>query len=84
MYSNAASIPDEYLYKEENGPGTGQQDNWESLQLEKTGENPLICATCKKRKVYIYTKLKSKHKNKTIIFKRAISTNSKPRADKAA
>ena len=84
MYSNRASIPDEYLYKEENEPGTGQQDNWESLQLEKTGENPLICATCKKRKVYIYTKLKSKHKNKTIIFKRAISTNSKPRADKAA
>jgi len=70
MYSNAASIPDEYLYK-----GTGGQEgpceSWEMLQLGKTGKNPMICSTCKKRKVYVFTKLKSRHKNKTITFERS-------------
>jgi len=84
MYSNAASIPGEYLYKEENEPETGQQENWEGLQIEKTGASPLICAICKKRKIYIYTRLKSKRKNKIIIFKRTIFTNSKSREEKAA
>ena len=82
MYSNRASIPGEYLYKDtdEQVP----QENWEELQTGKTGTNPLICANCKKRKIYIYTRLKSKRKNKIIIFKRTIFTNSKSRADRAA
>lgn len=84
MYSNRADIPKEYLFTENNEPETCPQDNWESLQLEKTGENPLICSSCKKRKIYIYTKLKSRHKTKILTFKRTILINSKSREEKAA
>lgn len=75
MYSNRADIPQEYQYKEttqaENeNPENENPENWESLQLEKTGQNPLTCSHCGTRKVYLYTKLKSRHRNKTIIFKR--------------
>ena len=82
MYSNAASIPDEYLYKD-----TGEQEpqeSWEELQIEKTGANPLICECCQKRKIYIYTKLKSKSKNRIITFKRKFFTNNKFLDEKAA
>ena len=84
LYSNRVNIPNEYLFTEENEPETGSQNNWESLQLEKTGKNPLICSSCQKRKVYVYTKLKSRYKNKTITFERTILTNSKFREGKAA
>lgn len=72
MYSNRASIPQEYLYKETEQTENENSENWENLQLEKTGQNPLICSHCGTRKVYLYTKLKSRHRNKTIIFKRII------------
>jgi len=84
MYSNRANIPQHYLYTETDEQQTEPQDNWEILQLEKTGKNPLICDRCQKRKVYIYTKLRSNHKNKTLIFERMILNNSKARANRAA
>lgn len=84
MYSNRADIPEEHLYKETDDQETNTQENWEMLQVEKTGTNPLICSVCQKRKVYIYTKLSSKRKNKTLIFKRMILNNTKVRADRAA
>jgi len=84
MYSNRASIPQQYLYTETDEQQTEPQENWEMLQLDKTGTNPLICEKCQKRKIYIYTKLRSKHKNKTLIFKRMFSSKSKARAARAA
>jgi hypothetical protein len=44
LYSNRGIIPVEYLYKEENEAENKIPDNWELLQVEKTGENPLICS----------------------------------------
>lgn len=84
MYSNAANIPQEYLYTENNEPENEVTGNWEILQLEKTGENPLICSSCHKRKVYVYTKLRSRHKNKTLVFERAILMDKKFLEGKAA
>ncbi len=84
MYSNRASIPQQYLYTETDEQQTEPQENWELLQLEKTGTNPLICESCQKRKVYMYTKLRSKHKNKTLTFKRMLLNNSKARGNRAA
>jgi hypothetical protein len=83
LYSNRLSIPDEFLYVQADEQQTEPQENWEMLQLEKTGANPLICESCQKRKVYIYTKLKSKRKNKTLTFKRMLN-NSKARGNRAA
>jgi hypothetical protein len=76
MYSNRAVIPQEYRYNETSQAENENPENWESLQLEKTGQNPLECSHCQTRKVYLYTKLKSRHKNKVIIFKRFIQKNS--------
>ena len=72
MYSNRASIPQEYLSTENNEPENENTDNWENLQIEKTGKNPLICSYCQKRKIYLYTKLRSRKDNKTITFKRIL------------
>jgi len=84
LYSNRTYIPDEFLYAE-----TGQQEtitpkNWETLQIEKTGKNPLICSSCQKRKVYMFTKINRRSNNKTLVFKRNILNNSKARANRAA
>lgn len=84
LYSNRADIPDEYLYKENEVQETDSQENWEMLQVEKTGTNPLICSICKKRKVYIYTKIRSKYRNKTLIFKRVILINNYERGKNTA
>ena len=72
MYSNRAKIPQEYLFIENDEPENENTDNWETLQIEKKGENPLVCSSCHKRKVYIYTKLKSRRDNRTITFKRML------------
>ncbi len=84
LYSNRADIPEEFLYVEPDEQETKTEDNWEELQIEKTGESPLICSSCHKRKVYIFTILSSNHKNKTLIFKRAFLNKSKARANRAA
>ena len=84
LYSNRADIPEEFLYVEPDAQQTETQDNWEELQLEKTGINPLICTVCQKRKVYIFTKLSSKRNNKTLIFKRTSLNKNKARANRAA
>ncbi len=84
LYSNRATIPEEFLYVEPDEQETKTEDNREELQIEKTGESPLICSSCHKRKVYLFTKLSSKYKNKTLIFKRAFLNKSKVRANSAA
>jgi len=81
MYANCVSIPEEYRYNEtdqsvDDHLENENTENWESLQLEKTGENPMICSHCQTRKIYIYTKLKSRYQNKTITFKRSIDDKS--------
>ena len=83
-YSNAASIPGEYLYTENNGPENEATHKWETLQLEKTGKNPLICDNCKKTKIYLCTRLKSRHKDKVLTFKRGSLTGSGHRGQNAA
>ncbi len=84
MYSNRASIPQEYLFTENNEQAQENTDNWETLQIEKTGENPLICSSCNKRKIYVYTKLRSKRDNKTITFKRILLCKNEFRKEDAA
>jgi hypothetical protein len=84
LYSNRADIPEEYLYKETDEQETNTQENWEVLQLEKTGKNPLICSDCQIRKVYLYTKLKSRHGKKTLVFKRTVLYKSTMRGKKVA
>jgi len=84
LYSNRASIPQQYLYTQTGQTEPGTEQNWETIQLEKTGENPLICSNCQTRKVYLYTKLKSRHGKKTLVFKRMVLYKSTRRANKAA
>ena len=84
LYSNRLSIPQEYLYSENDEAETENPADWESLQMEKTGENPLICNHCQTKKVYLYTKLKSRHADKTIIFKRVFINSSKLREQNVA
>ena len=75
LYSNRGIIPEEYLNKKEDETENKISGNWELLQVEKTGKNPLICNHCNKKKVYLYTRLKSKQENKIIIFKRIITSD---------
>lgn len=75
MYSNRAVIPQEYKYTETASEENENSENWEILQLEKTGQNPLECRHCQTEKVYLYTKLKRNHENKIIVFKRFIQKN---------
>jgi len=70
LYSNRATIPQEYLYAEKKEAEKEHPDNWEALQLEKTGENPLICPQCNKRKVYLHTTIKKRNERETTVFKR--------------
>jgi Putative transposase/Transposase zinc-binding domain len=84
MCSNRSSIPQEYLYAEKDEAETENEGDWETLQVEKTGRSPMICDHCQTRKVYLYTKLKSRKKNKVIVFKRTILENKKPRKRNAA
>lgn len=82
MYSNRSKIPQEYIYKQEQSNEC--HDKWENLQMEKTGQNPLICSLCKKRKNYIYTKIKSRKNMKTITFRRISLCKDKDREGEAA
>lgn len=75
LYSNRGMIPEEYLYKETNEQEKIEPCSWELLQEEKTSEDPLICEQCKKRKVYLYTIVKSRDNDKIITFKRIILSN---------
>jgi hypothetical protein len=84
MYSNRAKIPQEYIYRQEQEQSSQTQDNWENLQIEKTGQNPLICSVCQKRKKYIYTKLKSRKNMKIITFRRISLCKDKDRENDAA
>jgi hypothetical protein len=84
LYSNRLSIPQDYLYSDKDEAETENPGNWETLQMEKTGQNPLICSHCQTRKVYLYTKLKSRYADKTIVFKRVFINNSKSREQIAA
>ena len=84
MYSNRASIAQEYLFTENDETAQENADNWETLQMEKTGENPLVCNSCQKRKVYVYTKLKSRRDNRTITFKRMLLSKNEFRKGNAA
>lgn len=84
LYSNRVSIPQEYLYSGKDEAETENPENWEALQIEKTGENPLLCSHCQTRKVYLYTKVKHRNDNKVIIFKRIFLNDSKYREPNAA
>ncbi|MBK5202974.1 MAG: transposase [Prolixibacteraceae bacterium] len=88
-YSNRVSIPQEYIYKETEQSKTEiseneAPENWENLQIKKTGLNPLICSHCQKRKIYMYTKLKCRYQDKTFIFRRKIEGENVFREQKAA
>jgi len=80
MYSNRGAIPEEYIYTEENEI----PDKWEELQVEKTGENPMICNTCHTRKEYLYTQLKTRRENKSITYKNPLLAKEEPPNTKAA
>lgn len=84
LYSNRVSIPQEYLFSEKEKQEDENPENWEALQIEKTGESPLICSSCQTRKVYMYTKFKSRITGKLIIFKREFINNNKFREQDAA
>jgi hypothetical protein len=84
MYSNRADMPQQYLYDAGAQPENSGTDDWETLQVEKTGQSPLVCSHCQSRKVYLYTKLKIRHENKVIIFRRTIFGNNKLRRQDAA
>jgi DNA-directed RNA polymerase subunit M/transcription elongation factor TFIIS len=87
-YSNRIKIPEEYLYKENENENKEQEiqpvENWEELQISKTGTNPLICSSCKKRKIYLYTILKSRSENIAITFKRILLSKNEFRKQDAA
>jgi len=77
LYSNRTKIPQEYLYSEEHESGEITIENWETLQTEKTGTNPLVCSHCHTRKKYLYTILKKRNEIEYTIFKRAIFNHEK-------
>lgn len=82
-YSNRAAIPKEYLYD----PDCEQEnntENWEEAQIEKTGQNPMICEYCKQRKIYLYTSIKRKHETIISYFKKEILNHNKIPDDQAA
>ena len=51
LYSNKGYIPEQYR----NTKKIESPEKWENIQEEVTGENPLICKKCNKRKSYDYT-----------------------------
>lgn len=70
VYANRCKIPQQYLYSETNEKETEESGGWEKLQEEITGENPLICSYCQKRKVYIYTSIRFNKKSRQETFQR--------------
>lgn len=84
VYSNKGKIPQEYLYAEKDDSEMKDQENWESLQIEKTGKNPLICQHCNKRKVYQYTIIKKRNEKSFKVYRKAIFDNVIAREGEAA
>ena len=84
LYSNRTHIPQEYLYNQEQEPENGNIDNRETSQIEETAVNPLICNNCQKKKLYLYTKIKSRLKDKVVIFNRIPIKSSKFQNQQAA
>jgi hypothetical protein len=77
LYSNRGEIAEEYLYKD-TAP-IEEANDWEALQLEKTGESPMYCQVCKKDKEYHHTviekKIKGTNKKISHIFERKYLVN---------
>jgi len=67
LYSNKASIPEQYLYTHKN-----DQDNPEESIGKIETLNPLICSHCEKTKIYLYTLLRKRNKTKIIIYRKRI------------
>lgn len=84
VYSNKGKISQKYFYTEKEEAEIENQENWESLQLEKTGENPLICCYCQQRKVYQYTIIRKRNEKNFRIFERAILKEIHRRKEQAA
>jgi hypothetical protein len=84
MYSNRSQIPEEYLYKESDNAENKEQQNWEELQEEKTGINPMRCKHCGTAKIYLYTIFR-KRDGKTIkIYRKQMAVIKKREALKIA
>jgi len=71
-YSNRTNLPKEYLYGDTNDTELLEQTNWEQLQVQKTGENPMICKYCQVRKIYVYTSVKAEKGTRIIVYKRVL------------
>jgi hypothetical protein len=51
LYSNKRQIPEQYRNEQQ----LETPEKWDDIQEQRTGENPLICKSCNKRKVYSHT-----------------------------
>ncbi|MBP2661074.1 MAG: transposase [Firmicutes bacterium] len=80
LYSNKGFIPEEYKK-----PGTeNQKQSWSDIQELKTGENPMYCSHCHKRKIYIHTLLDTRSKEERQIGIQTINTFLKIKRKRAA
>jgi hypothetical protein len=67
IYSNRGGIAQEYIHKDTASTEELVTD-WETLQREKTGENPLYCQQCNKDKEYTHTVIEKKGTGNTEII----------------
>lgn len=72
LYANRTAIPKEFRYDPKQEEKTETKDTWEDWQVEKTGENPLICTHCNKRKVYCHTTIKKPNESEALVFQRPL------------
>jgi len=84
MYSNRSQIPQEYLYKDEENAEIKEQQNWEELQEEKTGINPMVCKNCDTEKIYLYTIFRKRDGKYMKINRKQISIIKKQKVLKVA
>nr|MDA3906424.1 transposase [Bacteroidales bacterium] len=70
LYANRNQVPQQYLYSETEEKEISESGDWEALQEEITGENPLICPHCQRRKVYMYTTIQNGKKKERIKYRR--------------
>ena len=70
VYANRNQIPQHHLYSQSEETDNNETGDWEALQEEITGENPMICPHCQKRKIYIYTTIKNNKTNQKIKYQR--------------
>lgn len=75
VYSNRGNIPQEYFYTKEKSLENKTAETWESLQIEKTGKNPLVCCYCRQRKIYQYTIINKREEKTHKIFRRDVIKN---------